>query len=124
VSVLVIEVEGLRKCYGDREVVRGIDLAIEAGQMVAVLGPNGAGKTTTVEILEGLTERCAERVEVLGIDPAHADSMWRERVGVVLQHVAVEPFLTVRELLDLHRGFYRHPRSSAELLALVGLAEE
>ena len=120
----VIEVEDLRKRYGDREVVRGIDLTVEAGQVVAVLGPNGAGKTTTVEILEGLTERSGGQVRVLGVDPARADSAWRERVGVVLQHVAVEPYLTVRELLDLHRGFYRHPRPTDELLALVGLTEE
>ncbi|HVH52540.1 MAG TPA: ATP-binding cassette domain-containing protein, partial [Actinomycetota bacterium] len=49
----VIQVRGLRKSYQDVEAVRGIDLAVERGEVFALLGPNGAGKTTTVEILEG-----------------------------------------------------------------------
>ena len=55
----VIAVAGLRKAYGDVEAVRGLDLEVRRGEVLAFLGPNGAGKTTTVEILEGFRERDA-----------------------------------------------------------------
>ncbi len=64
-----IEVRGLRKAYGSLEAVRGVDFAIEEGEVFGLLGPNGAGKTTTVEILEGYRSRDAGEVRVLGHDP-------------------------------------------------------
>jgi ABC-type branched-subunit amino acid transport system ATPase component len=60
----VIEVRGLRMTYGDVEAVRGVDLHVDAGEVVALLGPNGAGKTTTVEILEGFRMRTAGEASV------------------------------------------------------------
>src|SRR6202012_6289092 len=81
---VVISVRGLRKRYGDREAVRGIDLEVRRGEVFAFLGPNGAGKTTTVEILEGFREPSGGSVEVLGADPARAAQSWRERSGTVL----------------------------------------
>ncbi|HEU5150342.1 MAG TPA: ABC transporter ATP-binding protein [Iamia sp.] len=116
-----IEVRGLRKAYGAHEAVRGVDLTVEAGEVLALLGPNGAGKTTTVEILEGLRDRTGGEVRVLGQDPATADRGWRARIGVVLQETGVEPYLTVGEVVDLHRGWYPAPRPTAEVLDLVGL---
>ncbi|HEY8216812.1 MAG TPA: ABC transporter ATP-binding protein [Acidimicrobiia bacterium] len=122
--MVAIDVQDLRKRYGDREVLVGIDLRVECGELVAILGPNGAGKTTTVEILEGLTPRTAGEVSVLGHDPARGERGLRERIGVVLQQGGVETMLTCRELLDLHRGFYPAPRATDELLDLVGLAAQ
>jgi len=110
--------------YGDLEAVGGIDLEVSRGEVFAFLGPNGAGKTTTVEILEGYLKRTAGEVSVLGIDPEHAGSDWRERVGVVLQESTVEPDLTVRECLNLYAGFYGSPRPVGEIIELVGLAEK
>ena len=124
VSVSAIEVQGLRKRYGDHEVVKGIDLRVEVGELVAILGPNGAGKTTTVEILEGLTARTSGDVSVLGHDPERAELAFRQRIGVVLQAGGVEEMLTCRELVDLHRGFYPAPRPAEELLELVGLSDQ
>src|SRR5262245_9003077 len=80
-----IEVRGLRKAYGAKQAVAGVDLTVERGEVFALLGPNGAGKTTTVEVLEGYRRRDGGEVSVLGVDPAHADSAWRTRVGIVLQ---------------------------------------
>src|SRR5262249_57951594 len=79
------------------------------------------GKTTTVEILEGFRERSGGEVHVLGVDPAHGDSEWRDRLGVVLQESAPEPGLSVRECLELYAGYYDAPRPIDETLSLVGL---
>ncbi len=84
-SAPAITVRGLRKSYRSFEAVRGIDLDVARGEILAFLGPNGAGKTTTVEILEGFRTRSAGEVKVLGVDPAGAGSTLRSRVGVVLQ---------------------------------------
>jgi ABC-2 type transport system ATP-binding protein len=120
----VVSVQGLRKRYGQVDAVAGIDLEVERGEIFAFLGPNGAGKTTTVEILEGFRARTAGEVSVLGVDPAGADSAWRERVGAVLQESNAEPGLTVRECLQLYSGYYREPRDIEETIALVGLQEK
>lgn len=119
-----IEVQGLRKSYGDLEAVRGIDLAVAKGEVFALLGPNGAGKTTTVEILEGHRTRTAGEVSVLGFDPARRERSFMSRIGIVLQSTGVEPYLTVAEVIDLYRGYYPHPRPLDEIIELVGLAEK
>ena len=118
----VISIRGLRKSYGDFEAVRGIDLEVHAGEVFAFLGPNGAGKTTTVEILEGYRKRSGGEVSVLGEDPERAGRAWRERIGIVLQSCRLDPYLTVRESIELYAGYYSAPRSVAETIELVGLA--
>jgi ABC-2 type transport system ATP-binding protein len=121
VDEAVITVRGLRKRYAAVEAVAGIDLEVSRGEIFAFLGPNGAGKTTTVEILEGFRRRSDGEVRVLGVDPAHAGSAWRNRVGTVLQESAAEPGLTVRECLQLYAGYYDAPRDIGETIVLVGL---
>jgi ABC-2 type transport system ATP-binding protein len=107
--------------YGRNHAVRGIDLTVERGEVFAFLGPNGAGKTTTVEILEGYRRRSGGEVEVLGADPQRAGREWRERIGIVLQSSRLDPYLTVRESLELFAGYYRAPLAVEEVIALVGL---
>jgi ABC-2 type transport system ATP-binding protein len=120
----VVTVRGLVKRYGRREAVRGVDLDVRRGEIFAFLGPNGAGKTTTVEILEGFRARTDGEVRVLGLDPAHGDTAWRDRVGIVLQESEPEPGLSVRECLELYAGYYRSPRDVDDTIALVGLTEK
>ncbi|HYP55322.1 MAG TPA: ABC transporter ATP-binding protein, partial [Solirubrobacterales bacterium] len=120
----VISVRGLRKRYGDLEAVRGIDLEVRRGEVFAFLGPNGAGKTTTVEVLEGYRERDGGEVNVLGEDPQRAGGEWRERIGIVLQTCRLDPYLTVRESLELYAGYYSSPRPIGETLEVVGLSEK
>jgi ABC-2 type transport system ATP-binding protein len=122
--VAAIEVSGLRKAYGPREVLHGLDLTVPAGEVFALLGPNGAGKTTTVEILEGYRRRDAGEVRVLGEDPGRAGPDFRTRIGIVLQSSAVYPLLTVRELVELFAGYYPAPRDALEVIELVGLEEK
>jgi ABC-2 type transport system ATP-binding protein len=119
-----IEVTGLRKSYGAREVLHGIEFRVEEGEVFGLLGPNGAGKTTTVEILEGYRERDGGSVCVLGADPQQAGSAFRARIGIVLQSSAVYPRLSVAEILSLFAGYYPRPRTVDEVVRLIGLEEE
>ncbi len=123
-QVPVIQVRGLRKSYGAFEAVSGIDIDVEAGEVFGFLGPNGAGKTTTVEILEGYRPRSAGEVSVLGHDPAQRERELKERIGIVLQETGVERYLTVTEVIDQYRGYYRKSRPTDELLALTRLEDQ
>ena len=116
-----VSVRGLRKTYGERTAVDGIDLEIPRGEVFALLGPNGAGKTTTVEMLEGYRGRDGGEVSVLGQDPASPDRAWRSRIGIVLQSSADNAELTVSELVRHFAGFYPDPRDPDEVIAWVGL---
>jgi ABC-2 type transport system ATP-binding protein len=122
-STGALAVTGLRKSYRDHEAVRDVSFEVPAGQVFALLGPNGAGKTTTLEILEGFRDRDAGRVEVLGLDPGDRSDRraLREQVGLVLQDIAVEPYLTVRETIARNAGYYPYPRGVDEVIELVGL---
>lgn len=119
-----IEVEGLRKSYGGREVLHDLSFNVETGEVFALLGPNGAGKTTTVEILEGYRRRDAGDVRVLGHDPERPGPDFRARIGIVLQSSAVYHLLSVREMLQLFAGYYPAPRPVDEVVELVGLGEK
>ena len=119
-----IEVDDLRKSYGDTEAVRGISFAVERGEVFGLLGPNGAGKTTTVEILEGYRERTGGSAAVLGEDPGKASRRLRERVGIVLQSSGFYPRVSVREAVEHWAGLYPAPRDAREVIDLVGLADK
>ncbi|MEO8289721.1 MAG: ABC transporter ATP-binding protein [Gaiellaceae bacterium] len=119
-----IEVSGLKKSYGAREVLHELSFSVETGEVFALLGPNGAGKTTTVEILEGYRGRDGGEVRVLGYDPQQAGADFRARIGIVLQSSAVYPLLSVREILDLFAGYYPRARDVSEVIVLVGLEEK
>jgi len=118
-----IRARGLRVAYGDVEAVRGIDLDVPRGAILALLGPNGAGKTSTVEVLEGFRDPAGGTLEVLGCEPRRGGRAWRDRLGIVLQETAPELDLTVRECLRLYAGYYSAPRDLDEVLGLVGLQE-
>jgi ABC-2 type transport system ATP-binding protein len=119
-----VQVEDLRKSYGEHEALRGVSFEIREGEVFSLLGPNGAGKTTTIEILEGYRRRDAGSVSVLGIDPVHASRDWRGRIGVVLQSSAMYENLSVRESLALFAGYYERPLQVDEVIAVVGLQEK
>ncbi|MHB8341220.1 MAG: ABC transporter ATP-binding protein [Mycobacteriales bacterium] len=117
-----IAVRGLVMVYGAVEAVRGVDFTVAEGEVFALLGPNGAGKTSIVEILEGYRHRTAGEVAVLGMDPQTAGRRLREQVGLVLQELAVEPYLTVREVLARNAGYYPSSLPVGDVLDRVGLA--
>jgi ABC-2 type transport system ATP-binding protein len=119
-----VEVAGLHKRYGEREVLRGVSFVVERGEVFGLLGPNGAGKTTTVEILEGYRRRSAGDVSVLGHDPATRDRELQQRVGIVLQSCGFYPRVTVREAVQHFGKAYDRPRDADETIELVGLGEK
>lgn len=119
-----ISVEGLRKSYGSFEAVRGIDFEVAQGEVFGLLGPNGAGKTTTVEILEGLRERTAGQVRVLGYDPGVQVRELKDRIGVSLQATNLQDKIKVSEALELFSAFYSHTVDRNKLLDRLKLTEK
>ncbi|MFE9444921.1 ATP-binding cassette domain-containing protein [Streptomyces sp. NPDC006602] len=123
-----IAAKGLRKAYGDKTVLDGIDLAVPAGTVFSLLGPNGAGKTTAVKILSTLITADAGELHVGGHDLAADPQAVRAAIGVTGQFSAVDGLITGEEnmllMADLHhlsRGEGR--RTAAELLERFDLVE-
>jgi ABC-2 type transport system ATP-binding protein len=119
-----ISVQGLHKSYGDFEAVKGIDFEVGAGEVFGLLGPNGAGKTTTVEILEGLRDRSAGAVSVLGYDPRVQAKQLKDRIGVCLQATNLPDKITVHEALVWFGAFYTRTADPDQLLARLQLKEK
>ncbi|MFD7057825.1 ATP-binding cassette domain-containing protein [Streptomyces sp. NPDC059906] len=123
-----ITANGLRKSYGDKTVLDGIDLAVPEGTVFSLLGPNGAGKTTTVKILSTLVTPDAGDIRVGGHDLATAPQAVRGAIGVTGQFSAVDGLITGEEnmllMADLHH-LPRHEgrRVAAELLERFDLTE-
>ncbi|MBV6756930.1 ATP-binding cassette domain-containing protein [Rhodococcus opacus] len=123
-----ITTTGLRKSYGDKVVLDGIDLDIDEGTIFSLLGPNGAGKTTMVQILSTLIAPDGGDVRIAGHDLAREPDAVRSTIGVTGQFSAVDNFLTGRENLmlmaDLHHLRRDAGRARAtELLARFDLVE-
>jgi len=117
----VVTVRGLRKSYGGRVVVDGLDLDVCAGEVVGLIGANGAGKTTTVECIQGLRRADAGSVQVFGLDPATQADALRPWVGSQLQDSALPDRLRVAEAVELFST--PRARDGEALLAQFGLAE-
>jgi ABC-2 type transport system ATP-binding protein len=117
----VIDVERLRKTYGETVAVDDASFSIEEGEIFGILGPNGAGKTTAVECMVGLRVPDAGTIRVLGLDPQTQRDELREQVGVQLQESALPAKLKVHEALTLYSSFYRHPADPEPLLEALGL---
>jgi lipooligosaccharide transport system ATP-binding protein len=98
--------QGLRKSYGDHEVVAGVDLELKRGECFGLLGPNGAGKTTTLRLCLGLTDPDGGTIRMLGHSVPQAARVARERVGVVPQSDNLDPDFTARENLLVYGRYF------------------
>ncbi len=125
----LLQTQGLRKSYGSKPALKGIDLALFPGQLVALLGPNGAGKSTLLSLLTGLFTPDEGRIEVLGHDMRQHPSRALAGLGVVFQQSALDLDLTVMANLQFHTDLHGMPRAQAceridQGLALLGLQEQ
>lgn len=119
----VIRATGLTKSYGTNHVLKGIDLDVERGTMLALLGPNGAGKTTTVKILSTLLKYDAGSVTIEGHDVIKDADEVRRVIGLTGQSAAVDELLTGRENLVMMGRLYRLTVASAKARAQELLEE-
>lgn len=124
----MIVAEGLRKRFGDRTALDGVDLTVDAGTVHGVLGPNGAGKTTTVRILTTLLKLDAGRASVAGFDVLGEPGQVRAHIGLVGQNAAVDEALSGRQNLELFGRLYHLSAGTAraratELLTQFGLED-
>ncbi|MFF3738267.1 amino acid ABC transporter ATP-binding protein [Streptomyces sp. NPDC002566] len=128
-----IEVRGLRKSFGDNEVLRGIDLEIRRGEVVCVIGPSGSGKSTLLRCVNLLEEPTGGQVFVGGAELTDPDvdiDAARRRIGMVFQQFNLFPHLTVTENLTLpQRRVLRRDKAAAAKVAAanlerVGLADK
>ncbi|GGO87598.1 ATP-binding cassette domain-containing protein [Wenjunlia tyrosinilytica] len=120
--------EGLRKDYGDRSAVDGLDLAVPAGRTFGFLGPNGAGKSTTIGMLCTLLRPSGGRARVAGRDVLSEPHEVRRRIGLVFQESTLDVDLTAMENLRFHADLFGIPRRQAvesiiDMLELVDLAD-
>jgi ABC-2 type transport system ATP-binding protein len=125
---IAISAEGLRKRYGDNEVLKGVGLSVEAGTVYGVLGPNGAGKTTMVRMLATLLQPDAGSARVAGYDVVTQAHEVRQRIGLTGQYAALDGELTGRENLVLlgtlmHLGRKQARIRAEELLERFGLTD-
>ena len=120
-TVTAIAAAGLVKSFGKVHAVRGVDLTVRAGEIVAFLGPNGAGKTTTIDMLLGLSHPDAGSVEVFGRTPRAAIA--HGLVSAVLQTGGLLKDLTVRETLRLTASLFAETRPVDEVLERAGIRE-
>jgi ABC-2 type transport system ATP-binding protein len=118
---VLARLQGVHKGYGKVQALRGVDLELRGGELLALLGPNGAGKTTAIALLLGLLRADSGSVELFGADPQ--DIAARRNIGVMLQDASLPPTLKVGELLRLTASYYPSPRSPAESAELAGVAD-
>jgi ABC-2 type transport system ATP-binding protein len=118
----VVAAEGLRKTYGEREALLGLDFCLEGPQVVGILGPNGAGKTTLLDLLEGLSEPSQGSVRLFGesLKPGHYP---RQRVGVVLQREFALGGILVGEYAELLAAIYGVRGGREQILDRARLSE-
>ena len=115
----VVELRAARKRFGQVEALKGVDLAIGPGELVALLGPNGAGKTTSISLMLGLRRPTGGEARLFGLDPT--DRRARSRCGVMLQESGTTGVLTVREIVNLFRAYYPASLPADRAIALGGL---
>jgi ABC-type multidrug transport system ATPase subunit len=115
----VVELRAARKRFGQVEALKGVDLAIGPGELVALLGPNGAGKTTSISLMLGLRHPTGGEARLFGLDPT--DRRARSRCGVMLQESGTTGVLTVREIVNLFRAYYPASLPADRAIALAGL---
>jgi ABC-2 type transport system ATP-binding protein len=127
--VAAIEIDGLRKRYGDVTALDGVSLTVPEGSFFGLLGPNGAGKTTFINVLVGLVRKSGGEARVFGHDVEDDYRAARDCIGLAPQEFNVDRFFPIREVLEHKAGYHGIPASEAreradEVLRQVGIYEK
>jgi len=117
-------VRDLHKQYGDVQAAQGVSFEIQDGEIFGLLGPNGSGKTTTLECVIGLRQPDRGDIEVCGMDARRTPQAVKQKIGAVLQTIALQDKITPREALTLFASFYRETAAPAALLQRFALVEK
>ena len=128
---LSVHVRGVERHFGDLQVLRGIDLDVRVGELVALFGPSGSGKTTLLNLIGALDRPDAGHIDILGNDilrmsDGRRSKLRRKQVGFIFQSSTLLPTYSALENIDLalrlpHLGFFERRRRSRAALAAVGL---
>jgi ABC-2 type transport system ATP-binding protein len=118
---IVIELENIRKSYGNVKAVDGISLRVNKGEVLGVIGANGAGKSTTLEIMMGLRTPESGSVKVLGLDIIDGSDDIKQKIGIQLQQTALYDRIKVKEALELFSSYYDKKRDLQEIIQALGL---
>ena len=119
-SDIAIDVKGLSKSFGGREVVRDLSMQVKRGEIYGFLGPNGSGKTTTIRMMCGLLTLDAGEGRVLGFDLATETAAIKAEVGYMTQRFSLYEDLSIEENLRLVAGLYALPRPRETVAATLG----
>jgi ABC-2 type transport system ATP-binding protein len=115
-----VELRGITKNFGRVQAVRGIDLTVASGEIVAFLGPNGAGKTSTIDVILGLSTPTAGEVSVYGMSPRQA--ITRGLVSAVMQTGGLLKDLTVGETVQYTASLFAHAQPVSDVLKRAGIS--
>lgn len=116
IMTTILNVKGVTKIYeGGHQALKGVDLEIEEGEILALLGPNGAGKTTLISIICGISTLTSGSITVGGFDHDRDFREARNLIGLVPQEINLEPFETVMNSVRFSRGLFGKPRDDARI---------
>src|ERR1700727_2463031 len=118
---LAVELKDVRKHFGQVQAVKGVDVSIASGEIVAMLGPNGAGKTSTIDIILGLSRQTSGQALVFGVHPRQA--VTRGLVSAVMQTGGLLKDLTVMETVQYTASLFAQSKPTAEVLARAGITQ-
>jgi len=119
-----VVVRDLEKRYDAVLAAQGVSFEIDDGEIFGLLGPNGSGKTTTLECVIGLRQPDAGHIEVCGMDARQHPKSVKEKIGAVLQTIALQDKITPREALELFASFYKRTAAASALLQRFALTEK
>jgi len=122
VSLPLVEISGLVKCFGSVQALNGLGLRIMPGEIYGLLGPNGAGKSTTIKIIAGLTEPSSGLVKVAGFDPVKDSIEVKARIGYVAETPILYESLSPRDFFEFVASVRRIDQVSANNI-VAGLAD-
>jgi ABC-2 type transport system ATP-binding protein len=120
----ILEVEDLKKYYGEVKAVDGVSFKVKQGSIFTLLGPNGAGKTTTIEIIEGLRIPDSGKITFLDETVSKIGKKQKAYIGVSLQETNLIPYLTVKETLDMFKSIFDRSLSVDDVLKMLSLEDK